>query len=174
MTSLKELQRIARARGPEAKAARKAILMNEGSLINCIGGHSKKKKRNDPEGAEQRVYLDRLRWTRPDVWACTFSVANERMSRGEAGRLKALGVRVGIPDLLCILPSPSGRWRGMALEFKAPGRERQARGGRTVAQVEWGERFEVVAGWFYRVVYSADEAWAAMLEYMNNDEEIEP
>ncbi len=164
MTTLKELQAIARGRGPGAKAARKAI-MNGGSLINSGGKTRKGKRRNDPEGQEQRAYLDRLKWERPDVYACTFSVANERMSKGEAGRMRALGVKSGIPDLLCILPPPSGRWRGLGLEFKAPGRQGEHEGGRSPLQVEWGDRFGGIAGWFYRVVYSADEAWAAMLEY---------
>lgn len=172
MTSLKELQAIAKGRGPEAKAARKAI-MNGGSLINSGGRVRKGKRRNDPEAKEQKAYLGRLKWTKPDVYACTFSVPNERSLKGEAGRLKPLGVKSGIPDLLCILPPPSGRWRGMALEFKAPGRQGEHEGGRSPLQVEWGERFEVLAGWFYRVVYSADEAWAAMLQYMSNEEVID-
>lgn len=164
---LKELQRLSRGRGAAAKAARKQLLIAStlGEKCSLKGEKSRKKKRDDPEAQHQRAYMQRLAVERPEVWANTFCVPNERKSKGEAGRLRAQGAKSGVPDLLCILPSPSGRWPGMAQEFKAPGRERKRDGGRTPLQVEWGDRFEA-ARWFYRVVYSQDEAWAAMLEYM--------
>ncbi len=37
---------------------------------------------------------------------------------GEAGKLKAMGTRPGVPDFL--LPRSRGRWRGLAIEFKSP------------------------------------------------------
>jgi hypothetical protein len=162
VTTLEELQEKARGRGPEAKEARKQLLSAH-SLNNSRA--TPRKRRKDPEGVEQRAYLDRLKWERPVVYEHTFSVPNERASKGEAGRLKALGVKTGIPDLLCILPSPSGVWRGLALEFKAPGREGERDGGRTPTQVEWGERFEA-AGWLYAVVYSAASANEMVDQYM--------
>jgi len=43
-------------------------------------------------------------------------------SSGEAGKLKAMGVRPGVSDVIC--PFPSGAWVGFACELKAPGREK--------------------------------------------------
>lgn len=38
-------------------------------------------------------------------------------SKGEAGKLKAMGTKPGIPDF--VLPRTRGKWRGLALELKA-------------------------------------------------------
>lgn len=38
-------------------------------------------------------------------------------SKATAGRLRAMGVRSGVPDLLCHMPS--GRWKGFATEAKS-------------------------------------------------------
>lgn len=37
---------------------------------------------------------------------------------GEAGKLKAMGVKPGVPDLL--IPKASGSWMGLAIELKSP------------------------------------------------------
>lgn len=39
-------------------------------------------------------------------------------SKGEAGKLKAMGTRPGVPDFL--LPRARGRWSGLAIELKSP------------------------------------------------------
>ncbi len=38
-------------------------------------------------------------------------------SKGEAGKLKAMGVKPGVPDFL--LPRSVGQWRGLAIELKS-------------------------------------------------------
>lgn len=40
-------------------------------------------------------------------------------SRGEAGKLKAMGVRKGVSDWILPFPSPSGRYKGLAIELKS-------------------------------------------------------
>lgn len=50
-------------------------------------------------------------------------------SKGEGGKLKAMGVRPGVPDFL--LPIPHGQWNGLAVELKA------AAGGLSESQREW-------------------------------------
>jgi hypothetical protein len=37
--------------------------------------------------------------------------------KGEAGKLKAMGARPGVPDFL--LPIPNGQWSGLAIELKS-------------------------------------------------------
>lgn len=61
-------------------------------------------------------------------------------------RLKAEGVRAGVPDLC--LPYPSGRWHGLYIELKAPG------GSASPEQRRWlealracGYRAELCVGW---------------------------
>jgi hypothetical protein len=159
--SLEELQGLTRLGGVLAKQARQEILKRTSGATR--GGRKGGKRRKDPEGDQQRAYLARLEAELPQVRAHTFAVPNERISPGMGGRLKALGASSGVMDLLCILPPPSGLWRGMALEFKAPGREGERDGGRSPAQVEWAERF-IFCGWFYRVVYTADSAMLAAHE----------
>lgn len=41
-----------------------------------------------------------------------------KRSKGEAGKLKALGVKPGYPDLT--LPRKYGQWSGLAIELKSP------------------------------------------------------
>jgi hypothetical protein len=48
-----------------------------------------------------------------------YHIPNARMSKGEAGRMKALGVRKGMPDLH--LPHPGMVFHSLYLEMKRPG-----------------------------------------------------
>lgn len=82
-----------------------------------------------------------------------------RRGKREAGRLKAQGVRPGVPDLL--LPVPRGGRHGLWIEMKAP------KGGRvSVEQKRWLESLAkqgyaacVCAGW--------ESARDVILEYLN-------
>jgi hypothetical protein len=44
--------------------------------------------------------------------------AGGKRPKGEAGKLKAMGTKPGVPDL--ILPRSCGQWRGFAVELKSP------------------------------------------------------
>lgn len=66
--------------------------------------------------------------------------------RAEGGRMKAEGVRSGVPDMMLPVPVnclPSigsvgmGCKHGLYIELKKPGRERERDGGRSDVQVEW-------------------------------------
>jgi hypothetical protein len=87
------------------------------------------------EEQEQRALL---------LWADTLAVAQEprlawlyhtpnggKRSKATAGRLKAMGVKAGVPDLH--LPVPSRGYHGLWLEMKASGQHP------TPAQVHWLE-----------------------------------
>src|SRR5262245_2454932 len=70
-----------------------------------------------------------------------------------AGRLKAEGVKAGVPD--CFLPVARGGWFGLFMEFKKPEREKTRNGGLSDSQVTWRQdlneqRYCVVTtyGWY--------------------------
>lgn len=106
----------------------------------------------------QREVLQWLRVAHRKVYDCTIHVPNGgRRNLREAARLKTLGVRAGVPDLLCFWPAPS--YRGAALELKAPkGRTRPG-------QLDWLARLADL-GWRVGVTRSFDEARAFFEEYL--------
>lgn len=55
-----------------------------------------------------------------------------------AASLKAEGVKAGVPDLC--YPVPRWQYAGLYIEFKKPGEERKAKGGRSDKQIEWHKR----------------------------------
>lgn len=54
-----------------------------------------------------------------------------------AGRLKAEGVKAGVPDVCC--PVARYGYHGLFLEFKKPERQASSGGGLSAAQLEWKE-----------------------------------
>ncbi len=54
-----------------------------------------------------------------------------------AGNLKAEGVRSGVWDVS--LPCPCGRYAGLYIEMKKPGRQKEKDGGLSDKQVEFGQ-----------------------------------
>lgn len=74
--------------------------------------------------------------------------------RGEAGKLKALGVKKGYPDLT--IPRKSGKWCGLAAELKS------STGKVSDDQQEWLNAFQE-DGWLTGVVRSLDE-WIELFE----------
>jgi len=70
--------------------------------------------------------------------------------KGEAGKLKALGVKPGVPDLMLPFPSPTGKWPGMALELKAP------KG--SVSEDQWSWMGKAMGqGWLVGIVWSFED-----------------
>lgn len=108
-----------------------------------------------PEDALQRQVawlLDRsgLLWCHP---------ANERKCSPQAGaRLKAAGVKAGVPDVLVFEPLPYEDGFGVAIELKAG--ENQP----TPAQREWLADLEA-RGWRCHVCRTLDEVHRLLLEY---------
>jgi hypothetical protein len=72
-------------------------------------------------------------------------------------RLKAEGVKAGVPDLF--LPWPAGGWHGLFIELKAPG------GRPTPAQRRWIERLQA-AGYRAEVCYGWEEAAVVLSDYL--------
>ena len=80
-------------------------------------------RRAAPEEDLQRVcveYAEVMSLKHP-ILDYLFHPANGgKRPKGEAGKMKALGVKTGVPDLMLPFPSPNGRWQGMGLELKSP------------------------------------------------------
>jgi hypothetical protein len=74
-----------------------------------------------------------------------------------AARLKAEGVKAGVPDLH--LPVARGRWHGLYLELKV-GRNKP-----TPEQAQWHERLRA-QGYAVVVCYGADQALTALQRYL--------
>lgn len=71
-------------------------------------------------------------------------------SRGEAGKMRAMGVRKGVVDWILPFPSPSGRYAGLAIEVKSH------RGTVSDEQQDFLDD-AAAAGWLTAVVRSSDE-----------------
>ncbi len=70
------------------------------------------------EELDQITLLEWLAWNYPEVAACTFHIANERKcSRLYGAKLKRLGVKAGVPDLM--IPWPTTRYPGLFIEMKS-------------------------------------------------------
>lgn len=78
--------------------------------------------------------------------------------RGQAGKMKAEGVKPGVPDLS--LPVPIGRYHGAYIEMK------RVRGSSTSPeQVEWGKYLQF-AGYAYCLACGFEEARAFLVRYL--------
>lgn len=75
----------------------------------------------------------------------------------EAARLKSLGVKPGVPDLM--LPVPRSAWHGLAIELKSE------KGRLSDPQKEWHSLLQW-CGWWVCVCRSFDEAQKEILEYL--------
>ena len=74
--------------------------------------------RVDREGQEQAVLLKEIELRYPEVYELIFHVPNGgHRAKATAKKLKAQGVKAGIPDL--VLPMARGGYFGLYIEFKA-------------------------------------------------------
>lgn len=71
-------------------------------------------------------------------------------SRGEAGKMRAMGVRKGVVDWILPFPSPTGRYAGLAIEVKSH------EGTVSAEQQEFLDDSQA-AGWLTAVVRSSEE-----------------
>lgn len=90
-----------------------------------------------------------------------FAVPNGgyQLSVQAAGKLRAAGLRPGVPDWL--LPVPCGGFSGLAIEFKRPG------GVLSDAQAQYIDAM-VAAGWLAVVVTDAGAAFRVAIGYLES------
>lgn len=83
-----------------------------------------------------------------------FHPANgELRNKITASKLKAMGVKAGVPDIIIInsIHRPTGKFNGMCMELKV-GKNKQ-----TMAQLIWESKFKSNE-WIYNTYYSLDQA----------------
>lgn len=94
-----------------------------------------------------------------------FAIPNGGLrNKVQASRLKAEGVKPGVPDTF--LPFPSGGYAGLWIEFKKPGTEKKKGGGLSQEQAEFREYLES-AGYSYKVAYHYLQAINFTLDYLS-------
>ena len=118
------------------------------------------------ESVEQRLFVARVRLDprcRDLLWTAT---ANGGLrAKRTAGRMKAEGVNAGVPDLLFF--DHHGGYTGLAIEMKRKPNKP------TVEQAEWLDRL-MYRQWRGAVCYSAEEAWAVLMNYLGLDSRLPP
>lgn len=85
-----------------------------------------------------------------------------KMPAGSAGKLKGMGMRRGLPDL--VLPVPRSPHHGLYLELKSPS-------GRVRPTQRWWLQALAEAGYAVEVAYRLDDAIEAVEEYLAGDHE---
>ena len=95
----------------------------------------------------------------PELRCCHHIPNGGQRSKATAGRLRAEGVRAGIPDIH--LPVAHGGYCGLWIELKA-GRNRTTGAQDVMIGIlrDYGNRVEVCHGW--------QAAWQVLLEYMRS------
>lgn len=118
------------------------------------GNYSKNKrgpKRASPEEDLHRLVFEwilAMQATHPILKYMIHVPNGGARSKGEAGKLKAMGVRKGVADFIC--PFQSGPWPGFACELKAP------KGLCTPDQEDFLDKAKN-DGWITGVCYSLDQ-----------------
>ena len=112
---------------------------------------------------DEQVRLFRIAAQHPEL-ETMFAIPNGgHRSKATAGRLKAEGVKSGVPDIF--LPVKSREYGGMFIEMKV-GRNKP-----TENQREW--LFDLsVAGYYCTTCYGADEALAEILWYLEKGKNV--
>jgi len=101
--------------------------------------------------------LHEMRW--PELWLIHAIPNGGDRHIAVAAKLKAEGVKPGVPDLF--LPVPKGRYHGLYLEMK------RKDGGRTTeTQKRWHQGL-FVQGYCFRVCKGADAAIKVIEAYLN-------
>ena len=112
------------------------------------------------ESAMQIASVTWFRATYPHLELLLFSTANGGFRfKSVAEKMKEEGMLPGASDLLFLYPS--GRWHGLGIEFKLPGRRPSPE------QLEFGSAI-MGAGYLFRVVYSEANFRELITNYLNS------
>lgn len=123
--------------------------------------------RKRSEATEQERVIDWCRWheQRMPELRLIFHIPNGgSRNEIEAKRLKAQGVKAGVPDLC--LPVPRGECHGLYIEMK------YGRNKTTPKQEEWLEALRK-QGYKTEICYGADEAITVLKEYLGQRDKEE-
>jgi len=120
----------------------------------------RRKPRVDREHAEQKALVTWAKYEsgRVPELALLFAIPNGgHRNKATAGKLKAEGVKAGVPDLC--LPVPCGKYHGLFIELKAKG------GRPTELQVEWA-RALTAQGYCFCFCVGWEKAKCAIESYL--------
>lgn len=114
------------------------------------------------EHEEQKALIEWSAWmsnARPEL-SLMFAVPNGGDRHpAVAAKLKAEGVKAGVPDIF--LPVPRNGYHGLFIELK------RAKGGRpTIAQKQWIEDL-TTQGYRAEICHGAEQAISTILDYLN-------
>lgn len=133
------------------------------------------KERKTPDGriqltgSEDEEQQKVIRWAQlmcnayPDLELLYHVPNGGSRNRAEAAKLKRMGVRAGVPDL--VLPAPHAGYAGLYIEMKV-GENRASK-----SQREWLEKL-TLRGYLALVCYGGNEAIDALEEYVKAPETI--
>ena len=106
------------------------------------------------EDMNQILLVNYIKKAYPDTYPLWHHSPNGgSRSASEGHRFKLMGVRAGIPDMLCF--AARGPYRGCALELKLP------KGRLSAAQNEWLERLDS-QGWYAKSAFWYEESLAVI------------
>lgn len=116
------------------------------------------------EDIEQTIFFNVLRVKWPNVYGVTFHIPNGgRRNPREGARLKAQGVKAGIPDIM--VPVASGDYLGLFIEMK---RKKVAGCAMPTVSKEQKHMMGLLEAQGYKcvVAYGADEAIYLLEQYL--------
>jgi hypothetical protein len=87
-------------------------------------------------------------------------------NKAEAGKLKAMGVKAGVPDIF--LPVARGPYHGLFVELKRPADLTKSVGTVSTKQEAWLRALQE-QGYYVAVCYGWEEAYEKMLWYLQNE-----
>lgn len=118
------------------------------------------------ESAHQTAFMSWCQQYKADPRVgMTFASANGGLrDKVTAARMKASGVKAGVPDVFVPIPV-LGKHHGLWIEFKKPGIENHKDGGLKPEQVKYRD-YLVSQNYAHVVVYSYLQAIDATLEYL--------
>lgn len=132
-------------------------------------GHARKGSRVRTGAAalsEDAIHRSCIEWAEanetrlPALEWLTHPANGGKRPKGEAGKLKAMGMKKGVLDLLLFVPR--ARFGGLAIEMKS------ATGGLRPEQREWSDHFELI-GWRVELCRSLDEFIDVIESYLTGD-----
>lgn len=86
----------------------------------------------------------------------------------EAAKLKATGVKPGVPDLM--LPVPRHGYYGLYIELKRPATEKSAKGQVSAPQRDFWQPELMKQGYLVQIIYGYWDAWACVKWYLGIEE----
>jgi hypothetical protein len=142
------------------------LVVEPKGAIALVAPPAPKKRRGDPEHQQQKILMNRLLTLAENqpryamAWKRTHAIPNGgKRGKAQAGKLKAEGVKTGVPDVFVALPV--GRFHGLYIEMK-----RVDGGGLSRKQDEW-IRDSLALGYMAACCKGAAAAEAVWRDYVD-------